>query len=742
MLPPMNDAKSQPASAPPGSPEERPARRRWLRRALWTLLACYGLYAVLGNVYLNTALGPWSINRKPDKFAMHWGPALTWWPGEVVLWKVSLRGHVGRTVWTMRADRASGHVALTALLRKQVYIPRLQVRQVTGDVQRVDDEMPAPVPRPGGWLLNFPSITSDSIRGGRFHGLTLEGQGQARIGFTKRLRGGPAELLESTAKFEHARLLQDKVALLQNASLDAHLAMSPVARAQAAGIDKLRYARIGVKVDADTPALAARQDDAGKLELRLQPGEGHVQGSLDLARAALQPGGVLSWRMPVVITDVHGQVHDSILAAQFSADRDLHLKADMPAQAGGVLALDADLKVDGTQIPLTQLRTLLPRTSGRVAGQWQFGSLKWITSLFVNVPWLSLEGAGRVEGDITLDHGVLAPGSRVDVPRVQAQAEVLGQRVTGTASAHAQLRQAAGGHARSIVDVAMSEFSVAALDDLKRPYIRGNDLKLHTESDPDLSRARQSLQGTARFQDARVPDLRAYNRFLPNDHLRFDGGAGTLSGQLSLDAAGNAGNGRVRIAGRGAAVHAAGIAMRSDVDMDLKLQRADLARQRFRVDGSTVALNNVSFAQAGNSRSGWWARLDLPRAQLDAADKRLAVEGDVVARMKDVGFLLDLFSQDRDYPKWMVKLVDAGNVQARAKVRWQRRDLVLDRIDASNDRFDLLGRFQLRGQAKPQGDLYARWGVLGTAVELRGGSHRFHLVGAKRWYEAQSPYLQ
>ncbi|WDS37951.1 hypothetical protein [Pseudoxanthomonas sp.] len=738
----MEHANSQRATSQPATPKDRPTRHRWLRRTLWTLLVCYGLYAVLGNIYLNTALGPWSINRKPDKFAMHWDRALTWWPGEVALWKVSMRGHTGRTVWTLQAGKAAGHVSITALLGKQVYVPHLQVTDVTGDVQQVSDAMPAPEPRPGGWLLNFPSITSNSIHGGRFRKLSLEGEGEARIGFTKRLRGGPAELLPSTARFQHARLHQGEVALLENALFDARFAMPPVTRAQAVGIDKLRFADIGLKIDADTPGLTARQNDAGKLELHLQPGKGHVQGSLSLARAALQPGGVLSLRMPVVITDTRGQVHDSTLAAQLSADQDLHLKADMPAQVDGVLALQADLQADGTQVPLTDFRALLPRTSGRVAGQWQFTSLKWITALFVNAPWLSLEGAGRVEGDITLDHGVLAPGSRVDVPRVQARADVLGQRVTGTASAHAQLQKTTGGQARSIVDVAMSEFSVAALDDLGRPYIRGNDLKLHTESDPDLAKARESLRGSASFQNARVPDLRAYNRFLPNDHLRFDGGSGTLSGSLALDAAGNAGNGRLRIAGRGAAVQAAGIAMRSDVDLDLKLQRADLARQQFRVDGSTVALRNVSYTRGSNARSGWWVQVALPRTQLDAAGKRVAVQGDVTAKMKDVGFLLDLFSQDRDYPAWMVKLVDAGNVQARAKVRWQQRDLVLDGIDASNDRFDLLGRFQLKDRAKPQGDLYARWGVLGTAVELRGGNHQFHVVGARRWYDGQSPYLK
>ncbi len=733
----MEDLTSQPARSRSGLP-----RRRWLRRTVWTVLACYLGYLVLGNLYLNTALGPWSINRKPEKFVMYWGRSLTWWPGEVVLWDVSMRGHVGRMVWSLQAARSQGHISLFALLGKQVYVPRLRVTDVTGAVERVADEIPPPPPRPGGWLLNFPSITSDSVRVGHFDHLVLTGQGKAKIGFTKRLRGGPAELLESTVHFDAARLVQGKTAFLQDATLDARFAMPPVTRAQASGLDKLRYARIGLAVDGDTPGLSARQSDAGKLELHLQPGQGHVQGSLALERAALRSGGALSWRMPVTITDTHGQDHRSTLAVQLSADKDLHLKADMPAQVGGILALAADLHADGTEIGLNDMRSLLPRTSGRVVGQWQFSSLKLITALFVDVPWLALDGSGQVDGEITLDHGVLASGSRLDVPRVQATADVLGQRVIGTGSVHAQLEADKAGRARSRVDVALSQYSVAALDDLKRPYIRGNDLQLHTETDPDLAKARQSLQAQASFKNAQVPDLRAYNRFLPNDHLRFDGGSGSLSGQLALDAAGNAGNGRVRITGRGTRMQAAGLALRSDVEIDLELRRADLKRQRFRIDGSQLSLKNVSFAKPGNARSGWWAQVNLPRAQLEVTGKRLAVDGNVDARMKDVGFLLDLFSPDRDYPKWMIKLVDVGNGRVRARVRWQRKDLLLEGIDASNDRFDLVGRFQLRDQRKPQGDLYARWGVLGTAVELRDGQHRFHVLGARRWYDSQSPYLK
>ncbi len=46
--------------------------RRWPRRLALALLLVYVAYLLLGNLFLNTALGPWSINRKPEKFRMDW----------------------------------------------------------------------------------------------------------------------------------------------------------------------------------------------------------------------------------------------------------------------------------------------------------------------------------------------------------------------------------------------------------------------------------------------------------------------------------------------------------------------------------------------------------------------------------------------------------------------------------------------------------------------------------------------
>lgn len=91
-----------------------PVRARWraLPRALrWPLLALITLYAgyvLLGNLLLNTPLGPAALNRSPDKFAMQSGTGLTWWPGRLVLWNVDLQGQSTRTNWKVSAQRMSG----------------------------------------------------------------------------------------------------------------------------------------------------------------------------------------------------------------------------------------------------------------------------------------------------------------------------------------------------------------------------------------------------------------------------------------------------------------------------------------------------------------------------------------------------------------------------------------------------------------------------------------------------------
>lgn len=130
-----------------------PVRARWraapavLRWPILVAIALYASYLVLGNLLLNTPLGPAALNRTPDKFAMHWGPAVTWWPGRLVLWDVALHGQSTRNRWDVSARRMSGQVRLLPLLRRQLLVPHLQVQGVRAGLQAATAVPDAAVPR-------------------------------------------------------------------------------------------------------------------------------------------------------------------------------------------------------------------------------------------------------------------------------------------------------------------------------------------------------------------------------------------------------------------------------------------------------------------------------------------------------------------------------------------------------------------------------------------------------------------
>lgn len=713
---------------------------RWLVRGLVALAATYALYLAAGNVFLNTALGERVVNRKPDRFQMHWASGHTWWPGHVSLRDVTMRGQSRRIGWEAQAAQVRGRIALWPLLSRRLHAPEVRADGVRGGVRRMDKALLALPPQDGGWELQFDRIASDSIRRAYFDGLELDGTGHGYVGFYKQLRGGPMELMPSTAGFAGARLLRNGEEVLRDATLDARFAIDRHRREDAAGLDKLLKTRLDLRLGGRTAGLNVAVGPRGQVAMKLVPGEGRADIDLGFERGSLKPGGRAQWTMAVAGNDIAGAARHDILGIDVAVDQDIVLKAIVPPQADGRLAVEADLRLRGRQVPLRDFSRLLPRASGRLAGTWHFDSLRWLSDLFPQASWLKLDGAGSVGADVQVMEGRLAAGSRIAVPQVDAVAEVMGNRIRGLARADIRLDAGKEGALVPRLQATMERFDVASLKTPGVPYVQGRHLALSINAEGPLAQLRDALQARVVFKDARVPDLRVYNPFLPRRHMRFDGGAGVLSGDLSLDAAGEVGRGSIRIGGRGTRMQLAGMRLRGDIDIDLQLRRADLKRRLFVADGSTVQVSNVGFTEpGGESRQGWWARVALDRARLDV-DRPISAGGGADVTMKDVGFLLALFSRQKEYPDWVYKLVDAGQAQVRGRVQWRDDVLILDRMQARNDRYDMLARLRLQG-AERQGDLYARWRGLSIGVEVRGAERKLHLVRAKAWYDGRPHYL-
>lgn len=733
---------------PPHSFALRPwwsARPRWLRWLLLTVVGLYLAYLLLANLFLNTPLGPWAANRKPEKFTLQWGPAVSWWPGYVKVWDVQLQGHVMHTRWEVAAGSAQGHLALLPLLHREVRVPLVVAEQVQGGAHH---DAGAPILPPTfdpkakpGWTLRFERITSDSVHTGYFGNLRLQGQGRAEMGFSKQLKGGAMALTPSHAHFDNATLHQGELVLLRDARLDADFSLDPHRRDQASGIDKLLKTDARLRLQGNTAALSLERNAQGQPVVRAAPGQGAADLDLHWLRGVLQPGGRLHWRAPLVGTRLDGKPLQGEARVEVAVDDDIVVHAQMPEQPGANLKLDADLRVQGRQVPLHDFTTLVPRANGHVLTQWRFPTLAWITAMFPQAQWLQLQGEGLVDADVQVRAGQLAPGSRVSVPEAQASVEIMGYHIEGQAQADLRVDGEAGALVPTL-GLDMQRFVIA--DEDRKPFVEGERLRLDLRAGAgqrSVAGLRESASAHLVFRDARVPDLRAYNRFLPGAQLRFEGGNGTLSGDVQVSPGGSIGEGRLQVAARGAGVHAAGIALRSDLQADLHLRQADLRGQNFSLDNSTVNLRNASFTgQDGQPHNGWWATVVLPRARMDWT-RPLSFDADAKVKVRDLAFLLALYAQKRDFPRWVDKLVDAGQAQVSGRVQWHDDQLVLDRMQAGNDRFTVLARLRLHGGHR-EGDLFANWGVLSAALETDDGKRDWHLIRARQWYDAQPPLLR
>ncbi len=711
-----------------------------LRRAGWTLLALLGAYWIAGNLFLNTSFGPAAINRKPDRFTMQWSHGVTWWPGSAMLWNVELHGHVRRVAWTARTKRGHGHLALWPLLQRELRLTSIDAVEVTGEVRRADEDK-LPPPRPDAWALRFDRIVAHGLREVDLGPLRLSADGEARFGFYKQLRGGPLEIYRSEARLTELDLAWGEQALLQGGRAEATFALPRHRPDETIGLAKLMLAEASLDLDTALPALAVDLDADGRIAGRFDAASesGTLKTRLAWHRGALVPGGTLAAQLPLRASRAGSHAANTLTIGLAVDEEAIAFDVHLPRDAQDPRSLQAHLRLDGTGFALPpDAAALARRLHGEIALDWPFESLAWLGPWLTRVPWLQLDGAGTIQAQLAIREGRVRPGSTVSVPAVAVTATVAGHRFAGRAHADGRVVER-DGEAVAEVGLAIERFDVAAADAPDRPLVQGRDLRIDLTASDGLDGVR-AAQAQLRFEQAEVPDLRAFNVYLPDADLRLLGGRSRLSGDLALDAAGEIATGRVRVEGRDGRVRLGRLSFAGDFDLDGRLTRADLAAGRFDLDGSTLRLDRVQVLDSGRSAGErWWARIGVTRGHV-VAGRPLSLHSQASIEMQDIGLLLTLFAQRSDYPRWVLGLADKGRLRATGQMQVKGDSIVFDHVEAANDRFDVKARMRI-ADARAYGDLLLRWGVLALGIELRDEERDLHLIGAKDWYAERPPLL-
>lgn len=718
-----------------------PKSLRWCLRLLASLAV---LYLVAGNVLLNTALGPRLVNQRPAGFRMHWSWGVTLWPGWIYLRQPAMQGHARWQAWAVQGESAYGRIALWPLLRRRLVFAGVHASDVRVQVARAASERVPPPWRADAWTVDFRAVRTGSLRQVRWHGLTFEGAASAEFGFSHQLRGGPTRIHPSRVQVSHGTLAYRDQTLLKTLRLDLQGEVASFRHDQPPGVRKLELTQARLRLDATTPALAPTAQGGPRSwlggEARQASGTLHADFALD--RGTVGDGAIVRWQVPLAIRDPQGQLHEVPAQLDLRAvpgALQLTAKAESTPDDATRHA-EAELRYASRHVLDVAPAELLRRIDGRIRTHWHFASLGWLGPWLAR-DWLHLQGEGELDSDLRIAHGVLQPGSEVDLPAVQLQASVFDNRFAGRAHAHLSVDDRA--EDPLALTVTADRYTLAAASHPDAVYLHGDDLSIALRSTAQLLQVAGQAHGRLQFHDAQIPDLRAYNRYLPGSSVQVLGGSGHSSADLRIGQGGKVLAGTLQLQGHGIALALGVSRLHTDLDLRATLDHAEATAPRhYTLSSFDVGLSHVRLDDADDG--DWWAKARLSHGELDWREP-FQLRGDVQLAMKNASVLLSLFAKRHAFPAWIAHIVDDGRMEAAGQLAvGKRKDgrarFVLDDVQAHNQRIDLKARLRIL-DGKPDGALYTRWGILGLGVALKDGRRDFHLVGASKWYDAQPPLL-
>jgi len=273
-------------------------------------------YLLLVNLALNLPLTQQLINQhRPDKYAVHWERAWSWYPLRVHAHGVSVDGQTSSHQYQADAVAASASLALLPLLKRTVRVHEVDARDVSfrlrprpkpkkdydeikaffPPIRDRDPESPA-TPRKlwkegTGW-----TVVVDNIRARGTHDLwiyQIRGalEGDVRGNVTFQTRGGPFFLSGGEADVEvRSLVLNGDWKVSRDGALKGSFEVAPFVPSENRGWKKLRFLSVDADIDAPVGSLEFLDFYLRRFSGLEVSGEGHMKGRLKYDRGDLVPG--------------------------------------------------------------------------------------------------------------------------------------------------------------------------------------------------------------------------------------------------------------------------------------------------------------------------------------------------------------------------------------------------------------------------------------------------------------------
>jgi hypothetical protein len=309
---------------PSSPPPSLPPRSRWRRRAgralVW-LAGLFLLYLAAANLFLNTPLGPWALNLRPQRLRVSWTSAWSLYPGDVRVRGLRLRGDASRARWRLDVERGRGWIDLLALVGREFRVVGFEGWEVRSTTLRKPSEPESAAereedrrPHRRGWILDFRRVRLHHVREIALDSLHLVGDSEVAGAFHEVI-GGRFTLEPSTLKTLGATLRGDPRELARGVDVAAEVRIAPYAPRRYGGVLgfdfvsgtlRARGRTVGLRLPGTpTPApLPAGSQSNGAAGTSPGPAQenGELLADLRLDRGRIHPGSRLAFAAPGTLT--------------------------------------------------------------------------------------------------------------------------------------------------------------------------------------------------------------------------------------------------------------------------------------------------------------------------------------------------------------------------------------------------------------------------------------------------------
>ena len=440
--------------------------------------------------------------------------------------------------------------------------------------------------------------------------------------------------------------------------------------------------------------------------------------------------------------------------ASFSYDRDGTLAVeraaiDMPAgrfrvngePAAQNLALKIETRIEPSLLGKTRGLEFLRYVSGGGSIRGRISSLGFLHSYLQKTPWLAIAGQGALNADVQLDHGRLAPGSRLTVTASPVRATIFDSLATGRGTVQAAVEPGGKGPLTTL-RVRFEQFGLTDERRKGRPaYVRGRGLRITAVSPGamDLTAQVPDFDATLDLPDAEVPDLAAYNALIPEETgFSILSSRGRVRMHLETSTATRKATGNATLTSDAARIQFQNLELRGNLTIVAPLVSPDLATRKFDLKGTRLELDEVSYqdiaAASPAEPTPWWMRAELDSGTL-IWGAPLSLRGAGRIDMKNSGPLLALFAQRSRFLRWFDDALNVENVAARGVLRIGNGVVEVESLQATGGPLEVRSRM-IFSKVRKRGDLYLRYGRLAAGIELRDGRRNLKLRRALEWFES------